>query len=517
MELVANMSFTSVPFFLFATMTVMLYYLFPKRCQWVVLLVSSIIFYATYGLAQFVPMLLAAIVAYLAARWIQEIYDAEEGGATAERKAKCKGNLLFAVTVLVILLLYAKLGNFVLQGLAGVLSLNGNSMQAIVALGVSYYTFSLISYVADVYWRRDRAETNFFRLLLFVLYFPKILQGPISRHKNFAPQLAQPHKFDYKEFCFGLQLMLWGYFKKMVIADRLAIFVNAVLGNAANASGAHLLVAACFSAIQIYCDFSGCMDIAGGFSQMLGLKLEPNFDHPFFSRSAAEFWRRWHITLGTWFKDYVYMPLVISPQLIKLSKGIRDRFGSRAGKVVMTVLALLAVWLLTGLWHSTGWNYGVWGLYWGILIICSTVFAPELKKLTAALRINTETGSWCIFQMVRTFLLFVVGRIITIPGDLSVSWRIFQNIALNFHVENLVDGSLYTLGLDRPNFILALVCIFVLWSASMLQERGCVRERLAESNIVFRWSAYYFLFFAIVIFGIYGPGYDASSFIYMKF
>lgn len=517
MELIANMSFISFPFFLLAAITVLLYYILPQRCQWIVLLVTSLIFYATYGFAQFIPMLLAAAAAYFAAKWIQAVYDAEAGGTAAERKAKSKGNLLFAVSIPVILLLYAKLGNQVLQGLAGLLSLNGDLMQAVVALGVSYYTFSLISYVADVYWRKDRAESNFLRLLLFVLYFPKVLQGPISRHKDLAPQLAQPHRFDYQEFCFGLQLMLWGYFKKMVIADRLAIFVNTVFGNAADASGSHLLVAACFAVLYLYCDFSGCMDIAGGFSQMLDLKLEENFNHPFFSRSAAEYWRRWHITLGTWFKDYVYMPLMISPRLISISKKLRQRLGHRTGKAFMTIVPLTAVWLLTGLWHGTGWNYVVWGLYWGGMIICSTVFAPELKKLTKALHINTEAGSWKIFQMVRTFLLVMVGRIITVPGDLKISWNIFRNIALKFHPEGLVDGSLYTLGLDRPNFILAIVCLFVLWSASMLQERGCVRERLASNNIVFRWPAYYLLFFSIIIFGIYGPGYDAASFIYMKF
>lgn len=511
------MNLISLPFFALTAGTVVLYYALPGCFQWIVLLLASVLFYATYGIAQFIPMLLAAIAAYLAARWIQKIYDAEEGGTAAERKAKSNGNLLFAVAVLVILLLYAKTGNWVLQGLVGLLSLDGDLMQAVVALGASYYTFSLISYVADVYWRKDRAETNFLRLLLFLLYFPKVLQGPISRHKNLAPQLAQPHKFDYREFCFGLQLMLWGYFKKMVIADRLAIFVNTVFENAADASGAHLLVAACFAALQVYCDFSGCMDIVGGFSQVLGLKLEENFNHPFFSRSAAEYWRRWHITLGTWFKDYIYMPLMISPKLISISKKLRQWFGQRTGKAFMTIVPLMAVWLLSGLWHGTGWNYVVWGLYWGVIIICSTVFAPELKKLTKALHINTEAGSWKIFQMARTFLLFVIGRIITIPGNLGVSWKVLQSIALNFHVENLVDGSLYTLGLDRPNFILAIVCIFVLWSASMLQERGCVREQLAGSNIVFRWSAYYLLFFSIIIFGIYGPGYDASSFVYMKF
>lgn len=511
------MSFISFPFFLLATITVLLYYLLPKRWQWIVLLVSSLIFYATYGLAQFIPMLLAAIAAYLAARWIQEAYDAEEGGTAAERKARSRGNLLFAVAVLVLLLLYAKLGNWVLQGLAGLLSLDGNLMHAVVALGVSYYTFSLISYVADVYWRKDRAETNFLRLLLFVLYFPKILQGPISRHKNLAPQLAQPHKFDYREFCFGLQLMVWGYFKKMVIADRLAIFVNAVFGNAENAYGSHLLVAACFAAFHLYCDFSGCMDIVGGLSQCLGLKLEKNFNHPFFSKTAAEFWRRWHITLGTWFKDYILMPLMISPRLIGASKKLRERFGSRVGKAFMNVVPLTAVWLLTGIWHGTSWNYVVWGIYWGSMMIFSTVFAPEIKKITKFLRINTETASWKVFQMLRTSMLYVVSRTLTSLSTVNQFFHVCRQVLFNFHPEGFFDGSLYTLGLDRPNFLLALVCLFVLWCVSMLQERGSVREGIERSNIVFRWAIYYIGIFAILIFGIYGPGYDASSFVYMKF
>lgn len=511
------MTLTGIPFFVLAVATVLLYYTLPKRGQWVILLLASLAFYATYGLEQFIPMLLAAIAAYLAARRIQEVYDAEEGGTAAERKAKSKGNLLFAVAVLVILLLYAKLGNWVLQGLAGVLSLDGNLMQTVVALGVSYYTFSLISYVADVYWRKDRAETNFLRLLLFVLYFPKVLQGPISRHKDLAPQLAQPHKFDYREFCFGLQLMVWGYFKKLVIADRLAIFVNTVFGNAENAFGSHLLVAACFAAFHLYCDFSGCMDIVGGLSQCLGLALEKNFNHPFFSKTAAEFWRRWHITLGTWFKDYILMPLMISPKLIGVSRKLRERFGPRAGKAFMNVVPLTAVWLLTGFWHGTSWNYVVWGIYWGSMMIFSTVFAPEIKKITKLLHINTETASWRVFQMLRTSMLYVVSRTLTSLSTLDQFFNVCRQVLFNFHPEGFFDGSLYTLGLDRPNFLLALVCLFVLWCVSMLQERGSIREGIEGSNIMFRWVIYYIGIFAILIFGIYGPGYDASSFVYMKF
>lgn len=511
------MSFLSVQFIAFLALVVLLYYILPKKCQWVVLLVASVAFYLTYGWARIGFILAAALIAWAAGVRMERIYQTEKDRATA--KKRCKPVLLLAVAALVLCLLYAKIGTWVIQSVSALFSWErGTTMQAVVALGISYYTFSLISYLADIYRKQDQAEHNFFRLLLFTIYFPKILQGPISRHKNLAPQLRETHQFDYQELCYGAQLMVWGYFKKMVIADRLAIFVNTVFGNIAGETGAHLLVAAAFAAVQMYCDFSGCMDIIGGFSQILGLKLEENFQRPFFSRSAAEFWRRWHITLGTWFKDYIYMPIVISPRVIKLSKAVRDKFGVRPGKAVMTVIPLAAVWLLTGLWHGTGWNYIVWGLYWGTLIVCATVFEPELKKLTALLHINTEAGSWKVFQMARTFLIFMGSSLITRPGDLRLTGRAFRTLVVGFHPEGFFDGSLYARGLDRPNFLLALACIGILWGVGLAQEKGVrLRERIGESNIVFRWAIYYIAFFSILIFGIYGPGFDAASFIYMKF
>ncbi len=510
------MSFTEFRFFLFAAIVILAYYLLPKKIQWLVVLAASVIFYLTYGWRKIIFILLATWITWATGAWISNVYQKEADATTA--KKRCKPVLLLSVGILIALLLYAKIGSWVIETMTQLLEFQQlSSIEIIVALGVSYYTFSLISYLADVYWRKDQAEHSYFRLLLFTIYFPKILQGPISRHKYLAPQLREFHKFDYREFCYGLQLMIWGYFKKMVIADRLAVVVNTVFGTPDAYAGSHFLVAACFATVQLYCDFSGCMDIAGGFSQILGLKLEANFNHPFFSRSAAEFWRRWHITLGTWFKDYVYMPLAVSPTLIGVSKKLRQKFGPRVGKSVMTVVPLAIVWILTGLWHSTGWNYVVWGLYWGAMIICSNVFAPEIKKLNRLLHINTEVGSWKVFQMVRTFLLFTVGRILTVPGDLAVSGKIFQKLLFDFQPAVLVDGSLYTLGLDRPNFILGVLCIFILWTASMLQEKGSVRDRIAGCNIVFRWAIYYIAFFSILIFGMYGPGYDAASFVYMNF
>lgn len=510
------MSLTGFEFYIFAAVIVLFYYVLPKRCQRYVLLVASIVFYCTYGIEKLPFMLVSAVIAYFAARKISAIQEKSENAAEAKKHSKPV--LLVTTVLLVALLLYAKIGTWVMSSIAALLSLKADAVpKAIVALGVSYYTFSLISYTADVYWRKDKAEKSLLNLLLFTAYFPKILQGPISRHKNLAPQFEQPHSFDYKEFCFGLQLMVWGYFKKMVIADRLSLLINTVFGKPDSYAGSILLVAAMASCIQLYCDFSGCMDIVGGFSQILGLKLEPNFDHPLFSRSASEFWRRWHMTLGTWFKDYIYMPLMISPKLIGLSKKLKDRFGMRASKAFMTIVPLSAVWLLTGLWHGTGWDFVVWGLSWGAIIICSSVFAPEIKKLSKLLHINTSTKSWAVFQTVRTFLLFTASRMITVPGDLAKTALIFSKIFTDFGVASLVDGTLYTLGLDRPNFILAVVCILILWGMSRMQLNGSVRQKIADCNIVFRWAIYYAAIFSIIIFGIYGPGYDASSFVYMRF
>ena len=194
--------------------------------------------------------------------------------------------------------------------------------------------------------------------------------------------------------------------QKIVIADRLSIFTGNVFEAWQKKSGSILLVATVFAAVELYCDFSGCMDIASGISEMFGIELEKNFRHPFFSRSAAEFWRRWHITLGTWFKDYVYMPIVVSPKLIKMVQAVKKKFGTRAGKSVMLIIPLSIVWILTGIWHGTGMAYVVWGVYWGLLIILSAVLEPEIKSLTKFLRINTETQSWKVFQMIRTFFLF---------------------------------------------------------------------------------------------------------------
>ena len=525
-----SLNFTSFFFYIFIVVIAFTYYM-VKKYQWIVLLFFSLIFYATWGWKAIPFIFASSVIAYYAALSItgrytkcdDQINELTGSGADKAEIGKVKKTakdhnrviLVISVILMLSLLVYVKAGNL----LVGALSLSGE-VSIIVPVGISYYTFSLIGYVADCYWRKEQAEGNYYKLLLFAAYFPKVLQGPISKYRDLAPQLFSTHQFDYKKLCYGIQRMLWGYFKKLVIADRLALFVNEVYGDYVHKSGSMLLVATVFGAFQLYCDFSGCMDIACGFSEILGIKLEENFRRPFFSESAAEFWRRWHITLGVWFKDYVYMPLSVSPRMMKLMSRVKSRFGMSVAKHVGTVLSLSVVWILTGLWHGTGWNYVVWGVYWGILIILGVLLEPAYRRLAELCHINTDSPEWRLFRRVRTFLLFMISRVLTIPGDIRISWDVFGRILTKFKPWELVDGKIFTMGLDRANFTAVSIFLILLLHVSRYQEAGdgrSVRDWLSERQIVARWILLYALFFGILIFGIYGPGYDASSFVYMKY
>lgn len=557
-----RMNFTDYIFFPVFAAVVVVYFVVPQSKRWIVLLAASIAFFLTWSPELFPFALLASVAAWFAAQKIEKRYEAINAYTkkhkksdpkkrielTQETKKKCRHILWMASAVILFMLIYSKIQYVmadipVLSGIVSfvsdcyrmvsqlfakvpILSYFASDINAeaggvysfLAPLGISYYTLSLIGYLVDVYWQKDRAERNFGKLLLYALYFPKILEGPIAKHKNIAQQLNEGGCFDYTRFCHGLQRMLWGYFKKLVIADRIGMLVAQVYGSYMEYYGAVLFVAAIAGAIQLYCDFSGCMDIALGISEVFGIELEENFKRPFFSESAAEFWRRWHITMGVWFKDYIYMPLAVSPKLIRAAGTIKKRAGGRAGKNFMIIVPLATVWFLTGLWHGTGLNYIVWGIYWGVLIMLSSVFEPELKKLTKFLRINTDSMGYRRFRCIRTFLLFCISRVITIPNDLHATAEIFRRILFHFSPWEFFDGTLYTIGLDRSDFLLALLTLLILYFVGKKQEQGIsIRQKVDSASIVWRWLFYLAAIFAVLIFGIYGAGYDASAFVYMNY
>ena len=496
-----TMTFTSGHFLLFLTILVLVYYLAAAKDRWVVLLIGSLLFAIFGGGIQVVlyPIAMTAL-AYGTAIIIENV------DATL-RKRRCF--LSIAVLILVAVLTLIKCD----------VKFQWEFMDVVFPIGISYYTFSLISYLADVYWGNDKAEKNPFKLLLFVIFFPKIMQGPIARHNRLAEQLTAKHTFVYRDFCFGAQLVIWGVFKKLVIAERAGVIVTQVFGNYENYGGGILFVALLLEAVQLYCDFSGYMDIATGVSRMFGIALEQNFNHPFFSKSAAEFWRRWHITLGTWFKDYVYMPVsfLISPKMTKVKDWVKKHIGKQASKSVMTVIPLAVVWVLTGLWHGTGLPYIVWGIYWGCLIIFSSLFSKSVGRFMERLHINTQSSSWRMFQMIRTFLLFCLGQLITVPGDLAVTFEILKKYITDIRIWELVDGTIYMLGLDRVNFQLMLLCIGILWAVEVMQEKIRIRESVAKWNFVFRCLFYCDEICDVIVFGMYGTSYDSNEFLYMNF
>ncbi len=551
-----SLSFTDYLYIPLLAAVIAVYYIVPRRIRWCVLLFVSILFYCTWGIELLPFAIGSTFIAWIAGRMIErrniraEKSKAEKGNINTKRiKRLNKAVLLPAVILIIGMLAYTKLQRTIVDmpglgqsvdffsrvylhlahwfaAVPGIALFVKDSEAAaqwampafFVPLGISYYSMSLVGYLADVYWKKDKAERNFAKLLLFTLYFPKIIEGPISRHKLLAPQLNKANVFEYNRVCFGAQRMLWGFFKKLVIADRLDIFVADVFNNQSANSGSVLLVAAIFSAFDLYCDFSGCMDIVLGTSEIFGITIEENFRRPFFSQSAAEFWRRWHITLGTWFKDYVYMPIATSPKLIKCVGVIRKLFGKRAGKAVMTIIPVTIVWLLTGLWHATGMNYVAWGCYWGLLIMLSTIFAPELKKLTAFLHIDPKSAGYRRFRMIRTFCLFVISRIISYPGSLEDTGSILYKIICRFDAAQLFDGTLFTHGLPIYDFILGIIMIlFLMWIESRNESGISFLEIIAGYPIVIRWAIYLLALFAVLTFGMYGPGYNASAFVYMNY
>ena len=369
----------------------------------------------------------------------------------------------------------------------------------IVPLGISFYTLQVIGYCIDVYREKYKAERNIFKYALFVSFFPHIIQGPIARFDQLAWQLSTPHKFEYNNVKFGLQLMLYGFFKKLVIADRVAILVNQVFNNYIDYSGLQFLIAAIFYSIQIYTDFSGCVDICRGVAQTFGINLARNFEHPYTSKSIAEFWRRWHMSLSSWFRDYIYIPLG----------------GNRKGNS-RKYLNVVIVFLVSGLWHGVGVHFIIWGLIHGMYQVIGFIIKPIKDKVYDLMKVDRNTFSFKLGQTIVTFLLTTFAWIF-FRANTKQAVYIIVSIFTDFNLNTILTDSLFTLGLSWKQFMISIIGIAVLIMVSMLQKKFSIREKLASQTLWFRWSIYLTAILVIVIFGVYGPGYSGQQFIYMQF
>jgi alginate O-acetyltransferase complex protein AlgI len=483
------MLFNSFSFLAFFGALVVVYYVVPHRHRWILLLAASLYFYSTFKASYVLLLLGVTLVAYLAALAIARAADQKN------KKAILAVGIVASIGALFVFKYY----NFFAADLDWLFANVGLTrsvpllprLELVVAAGLSFYTFSCVSYLVDVYAGRLVAERHFGRFALYVSFFPKLLAGPIERAKPFLSQLEQPVSFNGAEVTLGLQLMLWGLFKKVVIADRLASFVNGAYGQPQFSSVADLVLATYFFAFQLYCDFSGYSDIAIGAAKVLGFDLVENFRRPYFSTSVREFWAsRWHLSLTAWFRDYMYIPL-----------------GGNRGSRLRVSLNLMAVFLVSGLWHGANWTFVVWGGLNGLFVILSVMTSGARRKISELTRLPAGLGG--ALRGLLTFHLVLVTWVFFRAASLSDAATILSRVAGSA----AVLPRLLRVRVTSGEILLSLSLIAILLGVEALDEIRPFWERLRVRPLAMRWAVYYALLFGLIVLGTW----NLQQFVYMQF
>lgn len=473
------MSFVSLEFTIFFAIVCAIYFLIRHSLRWVLLLVAGYIFYGAWNPYYLLLIGSTTFIDYLVARWLGRIDPAQ----------RLKRRLVLAISLTTNLgsLFVFKYFNFFNQSLGSVFpSYQPIMLNVLLPVGISFYTFQSVAYTIDVYRGKVQPEKHPGIFAAFVAFFPQLVAGPIERAAHMLPQFRQPITFDYDRVVTGLRIILWGVFKKVVIADRLAIYVNQVYNHVEQYSGLPLLIATVFFAFQIYCDFSGYSDIAIGTGRVLGFNLSRNFRQPYFAQSPREFWRRWHITLSTWFRDYVYIPLG----------------GSRVS-LPRQMLNLLIVFLLSGLWHGANWTFAIWGLLHGLYAAVEVLISPRQTT-------DSKSPVASAAQIVSTFLL------------VGFAWIFFRANSFNdaayviTHLAVWPNASPMIASIGSVELALMFASIILLLIADWIDHSQGIFNVLARQKLVVRWTAYYAVAFVILITVFVSAG-SSQQFIYFQF
>lgn len=519
---------------IFLPAVVLCYAVLPQRHRWKVLLAASYVFFWMVSGKLIVFLLVSSFSLHHFGLWLSAVQDERNrmlaAADKAERKAikatfqrRLRRILLFALLLHIGTLLTLKYAAFfsvnlnrLLDALRLPLSLPIPAF--VLPIGISFYTLQAAAYLIDVYRGAIRADRNLGRLMLFLGFFPQIMEGPICRYGQTALPLWEGRPLTWHNLTFGMQRISFGMMKKIVIADRLNILIKNVFSTpTAFDGGVTALAMVCYTC-QLYMEFSGTMDVVIGSAEIFGLRLPENFRQPFFSTSIQEFWMRWHITLGAWFKDYIFYPLSMSGPLKKLTSAARRRLGSHFGPLLAGSFALLAVWLCNGLWHGAGWQYIFFGLYHFALILCGSLAAPLSRRVADTLHINRDTIPYRVFCIVRTALLVCVGELFFRAEGLRAGLSMFRRMITDFSLRSFTDGAFLGLGMDGHDFFITAVAVLLVFAVGALRERGIpIRETIARQHIAIRWSVYYAAILFVVIFGAYGVGYVPVDPIYAAF
>ena len=532
------MSLISIEFIVFFLGVMVIYYLLPGKLQWVWLLIAGAFFY--YKNASMIQCIVFAaflLVNYLASLNI------------TDGKPHAKGVFRTVILLDVVMLMGMKYTEFfyeIWKGLSGLFGHKPDEALAYLVIGrigdlcpprISYFSLIVMGYMTDVYWGRVSVQKNAGKFALFASYFPQMTSGPIVQYEQVEPSLwGDRHTFDFERFLSGAQRVLWGIFKKLVISERLSVMVNEIYSCYEVYPGFYIVFGAACFAFQLYADFSGLMDIVLGFSEALGICLPENFNTPFYSTSLAEFWRRWHITLGGWLKSYVFYAVQQTEAFRSLRKFCKKKLGKGYEKKynIPQFLGLLISWFLIGLWHGGGFNYifGV-GIYMGIIIILSELCQPIFRWLIKVLHVKTDVWSFKFFQRIRTFFIFIFGLSFFRAETLTVGFKMWGNAFSIFNPWIFFDKSLYGLGLSESEFHILLFSMLILLVVSVIEhnaggvaegseENTCpqmtgARSLIGKQNYLFRLLIFTVLFIMVVTWGYYGSEFNAADFIYGRF
>ncbi len=508
------MGITSFAFLCFFAVILVLYYVIPKKWQWGFLLLCSLGYYLLSGNPLLIFYPIASVIAcYVGARAI---------GAT-EKVAYRRLALILVLAVnlgILIVLKYLNFGVYTVNGIAGLFGQASvwNSISFIISMGGSFYTLTLVGYVIDIYYGLSVPEKNFGKIALYGLYFPTMISGPILRYRSCEQEFFTPHTFSYTQVTRGLQRMVWGFLKKLVIAERLGTIVDTVYGNYTAYPGCFIWLAAVCFVFQLYTDFSGCMDIVLGISECFGITLPENFRTPFFSKTVTEYWRRWHMTLGAWLKDYLFYPLLRTRLFTNLNRSMKKKLGKKRGGQIATFAAMFVLWFMVGIWHGGAWHFviGAGLLHW-FYIVMEELLAPPFARLCKKISVNPSGRPVNVFRIIRTFVLVCISDVFFRASSLREAFRIFRAGFSSFQAAAFVNGSLLTLGLEWKDYAVLIVSLALLFVVSLLQRKGSVRDRIAKFKLPVRWVIWYALLFYVILLGCYGPGYAAAEFIYQGF
>lgn len=521
--------------FIFLPAVLLAYQVTPKRFRGYTLLLAGYGFFWMISHRLLIYLLGTTVFTHYIGVFLgqikQEKKEALDECADKEEKKKIQGRykrkerriLIFGILTLLAVLGYIKYCHFFLENVNGLLGSFGVGRKLLIRriiapIGISFYTLQAIGYMVDVYWEKVSSNQPLKKVALFLAFFPQIMEGPIALYEQTAHQLWEGKSLTGKNISEGSLRILWGLFKKMLIADRLFLPVKIIFDQYQQYHGVIIAIGAIAYTTQLYMEFSGTMDIILGTGKMFGVSLPENFCQPFAAKNAAQFWRRWHITLGVWLKTYIFYPASVSGIVKKWNRFGKKKFGKYIARMGVSAMALFPVWLCNGLWHGPRWSYIFYGMYYFVVLLTEEALEPVKKKVLTGFHLKEEALYWIVPQRLKTWIIIFTGELFFRANGLRAGMHMFASMFKEFSLRPLYDGTLLNFGLDKADLGVIVIGCAIVAIVGFCREHGLIRRQsIGEFNLPVRWAAYYALILAVVIFGAYGIGYQQVDLIYAGF